>query len=202
MVAVYGSQGADSFGAGDVAASVLGQTVAVVVEAAEVEGLAGRMVSTVTAGAVPIAGGGRRSDRSQCGRPVAAGRSGWTVVYEPGPSADSGAFVVAGTERVSFRQLEAATVLPGFGPVVIGGTSGADVITVIARDSSTHAGADGLQDFTTTVNAGVEILWLDVASVAVQAGSGDDQVVLLAPGARCRVWNVAVSVDGEPQRRQ
>ncbi len=39
----------------DVAVSVLGQTVAVVVEAVEVEGLAGEDVFTVTAGAVPIA---------------------------------------------------------------------------------------------------------------------------------------------------
>ncbi len=45
---------------------------------------------------------------------------------------------------------------------------------------------------------GVEILWLDVASVAVQAGSGDDQVVVLAPAPNAAVWNVAVSVDGEP----
>ncbi len=173
-----------------------GQTVAVVVEAVEVEGLAGEDVFTVTAGAVPIAVvGGDPIGVSAGDRLLLAGPGG-AVVYEPGPSADSGAFVVAGTERVSFRQLEAATVLPGFGPVVIGGTSGADVITVIARDSSTHAGADGLQDFTTTVNAGVEILWLDVASVAVQAGSGDDQMVLLAPAPNAAVWNVAVSVDG------
>ncbi len=55
MVAVYGSQGADSFVVSDVAVSVLGQTVAVVVEAVEVEGLAGEDVFTVTAGAVPIA---------------------------------------------------------------------------------------------------------------------------------------------------
>ncbi len=39
-------------------------------------------------------------------------------------------------------------------------------------------------------------------SVAVQAGSGDDQVVVLAPAPNAAVWNVAVSVDGEPQWRQ
>ncbi len=97
---------------------------------------------------------------------------GGSVVYEPGPSADSGAFVVAGTGA---GQLPAA----GGGHRATGLWAGGHrwyqwggCITVIARDSSTHAGADGLQDFTTTVNAGVEILWLDVASVAVQAGSG------------------------------
>ncbi len=67
------------------------------VEAVEVEGLAGEDVFTVTAGAVPIGVvGGDPIGVSAGDQLVLAGPVG-PVVYEPGPSADSGAFVVAGT---------------------------------------------------------------------------------------------------------
>jgi hypothetical protein len=199
VVAVYGSQASDLITASASQVTLLGQTINLAnLETLELLGAGGEDEFQVTAGPVEIrVDGGDPIGTTPGDRLVLVGPGGG-VTFEPGPSSDSGALVVAGQRRVSFVRIEGVTVLPGFGPVTILGTSGDDTITLIARDSSTHAGADGVQDFTTTVNAGVEVLWLDVASVSVQAGSGADRVVVLAPAPNGAVWNVAVSVDGGP----
>jgi hypothetical protein len=199
VVAVYGSQASDLITASASQVTLLGQTINLAnLETLELLGAGGEDEFQVTAGPVEIrVDGGDPIGTTPGDRLVLVGPGGG-VTFEPGPTPDSGALVVAGQRRVSFVRIEGVTVLPGFGPVTILGTSGDDTITLIARDSSTHAGADGVQDFTTTVNAGVEVLWLDVASVSVQAGSGADRVVVLAPAPNGAVWNVAVSVDGGP----
>ncbi len=201
VVAVYGSQGADSFVVSDVAVSVLGQTVAVVVEAVEVgrAGWGGCLYGDGRCGAPIAVVGGDPIGVSAGDRLVLAGPGGrWSRAWA---ECDSGAFVVAGTERVSFRQLEAATVLPGFGPVVSGGTSGADVTIVdCPRQPSPMPVLTDCRTLPLRSTRGGNF-WLDVASVAVQAGSGDDQVVLLAPAPNAAVWNVAAGVDGGASRR-
>jgi hypothetical protein len=65
-----------------------------------------------------------------------------------------------------------------------------------ARDSSTHAGADGVQDFTVSVNTGSEILFIDKPTLTINALSGSDQVTLQTPAPNNAVWDVDVTVNG------
>ncbi len=186
------------------AVSVLGQTVAVVVEAVEVEGLAGEDVFTVTAGAVPIDVAGGDPIGVSAGL-VAAGRSGWGGSLRAW--AERGQWGVCGGRH----RAGAASGKAGGGHSARsrawgrghqrdqwGGCDHGD-----CPRQSTHAGADGLQDFTTTVSiAGWKSLWLDVAMWRWQVG--DDQVVLLAPSAQCCVCGNAAAHawTGSPQWRQ
>jgi hypothetical protein len=79
---------------------------------------------------------------------------------------------------------------------VINGTNGPDAITVIARDESYAAAADGVRDFTVSVNIGPEILFIDQASLTINALSGSDQVTLQTPAPNNAVWDVDVTVNG------
>ena len=76
------------------------------------------------------------------------------------------------------------------------GTNGDDVITIIARDSSTHAGADGVQDFTVSLNTGPSILFLNTPMFLVDALAGDDNIELPAPAPNNAVWNVGMTLLG------
>lgn len=122
------------------------------------------------------------------------------TLFHPGPEPDEGGFETAGAEEVSFDHIERITVMPGPmpGPVVIFGTNGDDDITIIARDMSTHLGADGVQDFTVSVNNGVAILFLDQPELQIDALAGDDNVVLRAPAPNNADWNVDVIITGGP----
>jgi hypothetical protein len=84
----------------------------------------------------------------------------------------------------------------GGGTPVINGTNGNDVISIIARDSTYAAGADGVRDFTVSVNGGPNLLFLNTPSVKVNGQAGNDQVVVQAPAPNLAAWNVAVTVDG------
>jgi hypothetical protein len=120
---------------------------------------------------------------------------GSSVTFNAGPETDEGSFEVGGNQPVSFDHIESFGIT-GSGPAVINGTNGPDAITVIARDASTHAAADGVQDFTVSVNTGPELLFIDVASVTVNALSGSDQVTLQAPAPNNAVWDVDVTING------
>jgi hypothetical protein len=122
---------------------------------------------------------------------------GGTVTFTPGPETDEGSFVVGANQPVSFDHIESTSV-SGAGPVVINGTNGPDTITVIARDATTHAGTNGIQDFTVSINTGPEMLFINVASLAVNALSGSDQVTLQTPAPNGAIWDVDVTVDGGP----
>jgi hypothetical protein len=122
---------------------------------------------------------------------------GDTVTFTPGPSSDSGGFVVNSNQPISFVHIESLSVSGG-GTPVINGTNGNDVITVIARDSSYAAGADGVQDFTVSVNAGPTFLFLNVPSLAIHALGGNDLVDLVTPAPNGADWNVNVTIDGGP----
>jgi hypothetical protein len=119
-------------------------------------------------------------------------------VIEPGPENDEGGLVSAGAQRVSWDHIEAITVGPpgpgGPFPGLILGTNGDDDITIIARDGSTHAGADGVQDFTVSVNGGPDILFLDTPMLLVDALAGDDDIVVRQPAPNGAVWNVQIYV--------
>jgi hypothetical protein len=120
---------------------------------------------------------------------------GSAVTFNTGPETDEGSFVVGINQPVSFDHIESTSVTDA-GPVTINGTNGPDTITVIARDSSTHAGTNGVQDFTVSVNTGPEMLFINVASLSVNALSGSDQVTLQTPAPNGAVWDVDVTVDG------
>lgn len=122
---------------------------------------------------------------------------GGSVTYNAGPETDEGSFEVGANQPVSFDHIESFGIT-GSGPAIINGTNGPDAITVIARDSSTHVGTNGVRDFTASVNAGPELLFIDVAALTVNALGGSDEVVLRTPAPNNAVWNVQATIDGGP----
>jgi hypothetical protein len=122
---------------------------------------------------------------------------GSSVTFNAGPETDEGGFVVGANQPVSFDHIESLGITGG-GPAVINGTNGPDAITVIARDDTYAAAADGVQDFTVSVNIGPELLFIDVASLTIDALSGSDQVTLVTPAPNNAVWDVDVTVNGGP----
>ncbi len=122
--------------------------------------------------------------------------------FEPGPENDEGGFVFNGAERVSFDHIEAIGPIIGAPCIVILGTHGDDDITVIARDASYQgvnpvpAGLDGVQDFTVSVNGGLEILYVDVPLLYIDALAGDDDIVFRTPAPNGQVWDVEAFVAG------
>src|SRR5262249_6323621 len=117
------------------------------------------------------------------------------VTFNAGPETDEGGFVVGANRPVSFDHIESVAITGG-GPAVINGTNGPDAITVIARDESYAAAADGVRDFTVSVNIGPEILFIDQASLTINALSGSDQGTLQTPAPNNAVWDVDVTVNG------
>jgi len=119
------------------------------------------------------------------------------VLFEPGPESDEGSFLAGANQRVSFDHIEGLSVT-GPSSAIIVGTNGDDDITVIARDDSTHAPTDGQQDFTVSINASPEILFVDVPTLYVDGLSGDDDIVIRTPAPNGAEWNVDVFVAGGP----
>ncbi|MGE0755391.1 MAG: beta strand repeat-containing protein, partial [Pirellulaceae bacterium] len=127
------------------------------------------------------------------------------MVAETGPENDEGGFQVAANSRISFDHIEAATVNNSPCAIIMG-TNGDDDITIIARNELANpaqfVGANGQQDFTSSVNAGVEILWLNVSDLYIDALSGDDDTVIRAPApdgvAAALDWDVHVRIVGGP----
>jgi hypothetical protein len=122
---------------------------------------------------------------------------GLQVTFNTGPEVDEGSFVVGPNDPVSFDHIESFGIT-GAGPVVINATNGPDAITVIARDGTTHAGADGIQDFTVAVNAGPELLFIDVDTLTINALGGSDQMTLQTPAPNGAIWDVDVNIFGGP----
>lgn len=120
------------------------------------------------------------------------------VGFFAGPENDEGGYLTPG-QTVSFDHIESLSVTPDPDcPFLIVGTDADDDITVIARDASTHAGADGVQDFTFTINAGPELLVLNAPDLFIDAKSGDDDIVIRAPAPNDASWGVDVRVTGGP----
>jgi hypothetical protein len=121
-----------------------------------------------------------------------------TVVFNAGPQTDEGSFVVGSNQPVSFDHIESFSVT-GTGPATINGTNGPDTITVIARDGSYNAAANGVQDFTVSVNTGPDLLFVDVPSLTINALSGSDQITLQTPAPNpAGPWDVDVTINGGP----
>jgi len=125
--------------------------------------------------------------------------SGATMTVTPGPENDAGSVDAATAipTNVSYDEIE-LLIVGGGGGGVINGTNGPDAMTIVARDDSYNLAADGVQDFTVSVNIGPEILFVDQPTLTVNALAGSDEVVLRAPAPNNAVWNVQVTIDGGP----
>lgn len=122
--------------------------------------------------------------------------------YFTGPESDTGSFYTAGGPDgiVSFDHIESIVVAPPDDacPFVIFGTNSDDDITVIARDDSTHPGTDGDRDFTVSINAGVEILFIDQPALVIEALAGDDDIVVRGPAPNQAAWGMELTLIGGP----
>ena len=143
----------------------------------EVWGLEGDDQFDVTPGSIPVFIDGGDPIGVTAGDLINIFAGGDPVVFEPGPESDEGGFVVGARQRVSFDHIEALGAFNAAKAIIVG-TADDDEITIIARDDSTHpvllGFSPGEQDFTTTINEGPEILWVDTPLVFVDANSGDD----------------------------
>jgi hypothetical protein len=196
---VNGSSLADAMVIGGAAVTMTGRNAVNFsgVESLAVNGLAGNDSFDITPAALPIFIDGGDPIGTLPGDRLNILAGGQAVVYNAGAHSDEGSFDVGASAPVSFDNIESFGI-SGSGAATINGTNGPDAITVIARDASTHAGADGVQDFTVSVNGGPALLFLNVASLAVNALGGSDEVTLAAPAPNNAAWDVDVSINGGP----
>ena len=118
------------------------------------------------------------------------------VGFFAGPENDEGGVLTPGG-TVSFDHIESISVAAIAGcPFLILGTDGDDDITVIARDASTTTGADGVQDFTFSINQGTRIVVLNQADLFIDAMAGDDDIVIRTAAPNEAAWDVNVRVAG------
>ncbi|HHK41901.1 MAG TPA: hypothetical protein ENJ50_05730, partial [Planctomycetaceae bacterium] len=169
-------------------------------EALEVFGQEGSDTFNVTPGSIPMfLDGGDPIGVSPGGDRIVVTAVGPIGLYA-GPENDEGSVVVGTSEPVSFDHIEDLDILggPGAGPVTVFATNADDEITVIARDSSTRTGADGIQDFTISINDGVEVYFQDIAQLGIDGLAGDDDFTLRTPAPNGAVWNTDVTFVGGP----
>jgi hypothetical protein len=164
-------------------------------ESLSVFGLEGDDTFNVTAGPIPVFIDGGDPIGVQPGDVLnVIGAIGFFA----GPENDEGGFLTGGA-NVSFDHIESLTVSPnGPCPFLILGTNGDDDITVIARDDSYDPLADGVQDFTVSINGGPEILFIDEPELYIDALAGDDDIVIRTPAPNLAAWDVNVYVAGGP----
>ncbi len=171
------------------------------VEALEVSGEEGSDTFNVTPGSLPIfIDGGDPIGVRPGGDKIVVAAAGPISLYA-GPENDEGAVEVGTAEPVSFDKIEELDIVggPGVGgPVTLFATNADDEITVIARDGSTRAGADGVEDFTISLNQGPEIYFQDVAELRIDGLAGDDDFTLRTPAPNGAVWDTDVVLVGGP----
>lgn len=117
------------------------------------------------------------------------------VTYTPGPGLDSGSLLAATTNAtlVSFVQIESLAVSGG-GALLARGTTGNDAISVIGASSGA---ADGVRDFTLSVNGSATVLFINTPSVEIDALAGDDTITVRTP-ASAADWDVDLIINGGP----
>ena len=161
-----------------------------------VNGNDGNDTFNVTPGATPILVDGGNPVGVQPGDVFNLNAGGGGVTFYAGPTGDSGGFQVGSSATVSFVHIETIGAISNPGNVTVDGTNGDDDITIIARDSTYSPLADGIQDFTVSVNAGPQILYVNAANLTVNSLSGDDDIVLQTPAPNGAAWNVQVTING------
>ncbi|MGE0755831.1 MAG: Ig-like domain-containing protein [Pirellulaceae bacterium] len=169
-----------------------GQTIS----ALSVWGLDGQDTFQVTAGAIPIRADGGDPIGTSAGDQIVVLAGGSAVAFEPGPESDEGGFVMSGRERVSFDHIESATINSAATGTTVSSTDADDSVTIVARDQTTHAGADGVNDFTTVINNGLEVLWLNTPAFTVRTQGGQDAIAIQAPSPQpAGAWDVDLTID-------
>jgi hypothetical protein len=198
---VWGTSGPDTIGVSgsSVAVNALKVVNYTNVAALQVNGLAGPNTFNVTpSAAVPISLNGGDPTGVTPGDQVnvVTGPTD-TVAFTPGSTSNQGTVVVNSNQPITFTQV-AGVGVNGAGTARINDTTGSDTITVTARDGSYAAGATGVQDFTVSVNAGPNLLFLKTPSLVVNSLAGNDQVALKAPAPNLAAWNENVSLVVSP----
>jgi precorrin-6B methylase 2 len=198
-VTVNGTASADAIAVGSAAVTITGRNAVnyAGAESVAVNGLTGADTFDVTPSAVAVFIDGGDPVGQLPGDLLNIAAGGGSVTYNAGPETDEGSFVVGANAAVNFDHIESFGI-SNSGPVTINGTNGPDAITVIARDATYNAAADGVRDFTVSVNTGPQILFLEVGALAVNALAGADQVTLVAPAPNNAVWDVDVTISGGP----
>jgi len=170
-------------------------------ESLEVFGLEGSDTFEVAPGAIPVFVDGGDPIGVPTGDLI---RVAGVFAYVAGPEVDEGG-ALSGGEVVSWDHIEQVQITPDADcPFLILGTNADDDITVIARDASYNAAADGVRDFTFSVNAGPDILITNLPDIPaspdlfIDARSGDDDIVLRTPAPNDADWDVDVQVAGGP----
>lgn len=197
-VLVNGSSSNDTVAVSGVAINITGrhEVSYADVEAVSVNGQAGSDIFHVKpAAGVSISIDGDAPIGTAPGDQLNILAGGQSVTYNAGPQPDEGSFAVGANQPVSFDHIESFRIT-GSGRATINGTNGPDAITVIARDSSTHAGTNGVRDFTVSVNTGPELLFVGMSRLAVNGLRGSDHITLRAPAPNNAVWDVDVTVNG------
>ncbi|NLF09693.1 MAG: hypothetical protein GX594_17185, partial [Pirellulaceae bacterium] len=170
-------------------------------ESLAVFGLEGNDRFDVTPGDIPVFVDGGDPIGVTPGDEIVIHAGGAGVAFEPGPENDEGGFLVDGNARVSFDHIEGGIVVDAACVLVVG-TNADDDITVVARSEQANpaqfVGADGVQDFTTSVNDSIQILWIDVANLYIDALSGDDDIVVRTEAPNGADWDVHVRIVGGP----
>jgi len=163
-------------------------------ESLQIYGLEGNDTFNVIAGPIPVFVDGGDPIGTVPGDAINVfGATG----FFPGPEPDEGGFLTPG-ETISFDHIEVIGFIVSDPdcPFLIVGTNGDDDITVIARDDSTHPAADGVQDFTFSVNGSGEILVLNQSDLYIDALSGDDDIVIRTRAPNGANWGVHIRVVG------
>ncbi|HPM84167.1 MAG TPA: hypothetical protein PLF81_25865, partial [Candidatus Anammoximicrobium sp.] len=168
-------------------------------ESLAVYGLEGDDTFNVTAGDIPVFIDGGDPIGQTAGDRINVMAGGQPVTPETGPENDEGGFLVGAQERISYDHIEALGVFDAAKAIIIG-TDADDEISVVARseqaDPPMFVGADGVQDFTTSVNDNAEILWVDTPLLFIDGANGDDDITLRTPAPNNADWDVDVFVAG------
>ncbi|MDA1050737.1 MAG: hypothetical protein O3C40_09695, partial [Planctomycetota bacterium] len=169
------------------------------IESLRVLGDTGADVFNVTVGALPIFIDGGDPIGEKPGDTINISGTG-SARLSAGPQKDEGSVKFGTTTAaMSYDRVETVNISGGSG-AVIDGTNADDVITIIARDASyvtpTPTGLNGVRDFTASVNEGTDVLFIDQATLIINALSGSDDIVLRLPAPNDAAWNVAVTVNG------
>ncbi len=199
---IRGTTAADTFTvSGTTAALAASQGVDTIsgMEALTIDGREGFDTFNVTPGAIPISIDGGDPIGALPGDLLNITADG-AVTLHAGPENDDGSLVDGANAPVSFDHVESISVTGGTSATV-NGTNASDVITVIARDHTTHGAIpndamSGVRDFTVSVNAGAEILFIDTPVLTINAQAGNDQITLRTPAPNNAAWNVDVTIDG------
>ncbi len=199
-VNVMASVGNDTIAVSDAAVAITGRNTVnyTDIESVAVNGLAGSDTFNVTPSAttsISIEGGSLVGDRLNL-----VTTTNDTVTVNPGPTSDSGSFVVNNGQPISFVHIQSLSVSGGGTPVINGtnGTNGNGVINIVARDATYESGVsglDGVKDFTMSINGGPNVLFVDTPSLDVNTAA-NGQVVLQALAPNLAAWNVAVAIHG------